>query len=115
MLLLFRIQKVLDSCPFPKGAALFLLYNYLLFKKNWRPISLLNTDYKLVTKCFVSRLKQVVPSIVHSDQIGYLKGENIRCLVTSLTIPMKMVSLGYYFADFEKAFDTIQQTLLIEF
>ena len=36
--------------------------------KNWRPISLLNCDYKLASKIITDRLKQVMPSIVHSDQ-----------------------------------------------
>ena len=52
--------------------------------KNWHPISLLNTDYKIVTKCISSRLKQVLLSIARPDQIGLLKGryigENIRLL-----------------------------------
>ena len=36
--------------------------------KNWRPISLLNCDNKLASKIITDRLKQVMPSIVHSDQ-----------------------------------------------
>ena len=36
--------------------------------KNWRPISLLNCDYKLASKIITDRLKQLMPSIVHSDQ-----------------------------------------------
>ena len=36
--------------------------------KNWRSISLLNCDYKLASKIITDRLKQVLPSIVHSDQ-----------------------------------------------
>ena len=45
------------------------------FFKNWRPISLLNTDYKIATRCIASRLKHVLPSVIHSDQTGYLKGK----------------------------------------
>ena len=36
--------------------------------KNWRPISLLNTDYKLASKVRTERLKKVMNSIVHQDQ-----------------------------------------------
>ena len=34
------------------------------FLKNWRPISLLNTDYY---SCIASRMKTVLPKIIHSD------------------------------------------------
>ena len=29
-----------------------------MFLKNWRPISILNSDYKLLAKCLATRLKQ---------------------------------------------------------
>ncbi len=54
------------------------------FLKNWRPISLLNTDYKILTKILANRLKKVLPSIINTDQSGYLErrliGQNIRLL-----------------------------------
>ena len=38
--------------------------------ENLRPISLLNTDYNMLTK----RLEKVLPNITNSDQTGYVKG-----------------------------------------
>ena len=45
--------------------------------KNWRPISLLNTDYKLIAHVLADRLQNVIPNIISKDQSGYLKSRNI--------------------------------------
>ena len=54
------------------------------FLKNWRPIALLNCDYKITTKSIASRMRKVIPRIITHDQTGFLKnrfiGENIRLL-----------------------------------
>ena len=34
------------------------------FISNWRPISLLDVDYKIISKIFPSRLKRVLPNLV---------------------------------------------------
>ena len=45
--------------------------------KNWRPISLLNTDYKLASKVITERLKSIVASILHLDQTCGVPGRSI--------------------------------------
>ncbi len=44
---------------------------------NWRPITLLNTDYKLIERVIAQRMKTVLPNLVNSDQCGYIKGRYI--------------------------------------
>lgn len=46
------------------------------FPASYRPISLLNSDYKLLTKIIADRLKCVIHHIVHSDQTGFIPGRH---------------------------------------
>jgi hypothetical protein len=45
--------------------------------KNWRPISLLNIDYKIMTKVLSQRLRSVMPYIINEDQTGAVPGRSI--------------------------------------
>ena len=47
-----------------------------LFINNWRPISLLNVDYKIFSKCIAERLKRVLPKLIQPTQTGYVKSRN---------------------------------------
>ena len=85
--------------------------------KNWRPISLLNCDYKIAAKAIANRLKQVLPKLIDNDQTGFLKGrsiaENIRLIdgIIKYT-PKKGIPGLLLFLDFEKAFDTVEWPFL---
>ena len=41
--------------------------------KNWRPITLLNTDYKILTKTLALRLQKSISDLICTDQTGYIK------------------------------------------
>ena len=60
----------------------------LRYLKNWRPLSLSNTDYKILAKVMAVRLQAVLSSIISTDQCGYIKGrfigENIRTIIDTL-------------------------------
>ena len=44
---------------------------------NWRPISLLNLDYKIISKLFASRLKNILPNLISSQQTAYVAQRRI--------------------------------------
>ena len=85
--------------------------------KNWRPISLLNTDYKIIAHVLANRLQKVLPDVISKDQSGYLKGRNIstniRSIFDIIDYVEKTNSSGLLaFLDFEKAFDKLNWTFL---
>ena len=87
------------------------------FLKNWRPISLLNCDYKIAAKAVATRMKRVLPDIINSDQTGFLKGrsigENVRLLNSVISYAEQQNVPGMLlFIDFEKAFDTLEWKFL---
>jgi retron-type reverse transcriptase len=48
---------------------------------DYRPISLLNSSLKLLTKIIANILQKVILSIVHTNQYGFIKGRSIQdCL-----------------------------------
>ena len=81
--------------------------------KNWRPITLLNCDYKIAAKSLANRLKNVLPNLISSDQTGFMKnrfiGENVLLIENVIRYAKEKNITGLLlFLDFEKAFDTIE-------
>lgn len=92
----------------------------LLFKQgdrddpiNWRPITLLNNDYKLIAIIYASRIKKVLPSIINEDQKAYIEGrqitESVRLTQDVIDIYDKENQPGaIIFLDQQKAYDRIE-------
>ena len=85
--------------------------------KNWRPLTLLNCDYKIAAKSIAYRLKSVIPNLINNDQTGFIKGrligENIRLLESVICFAKENNIPGLIlFLDFEKAFDTLEWTFI---
>ena len=47
------------------------------FIKNWRPISLLNIDYKLASSCISNRFQSIMHKLISNTQSGFMKGRDI--------------------------------------
>ncbi len=82
-------------------------------RASFRPISLINVDSKILAKVLALRLETVLPYIIHTDQVGFIKGrsstDNLRRLLHLMWLnssniePVTAVSL-----DAEKAFDRVE-------
>ena len=49
----------------------------ILLIDNWRPITLLTIDYKIMSLAFANRLKTGLDNIVAETQSGFMKGRHI--------------------------------------
>ena len=82
---------------------------------NYRPISLLNCDYKILSRALCIALKPVIASLVHPDQTGFIPGRLISdngLLFSSILeyadwCEEDEVRGGFLALDFEKAFDSV--------
>ena len=81
--------------------------------QNWRPISLLNVDYKIVSKSISNRLKIHLPKLIHHNQVGFIKGrnisENLRAISDILDYTKDFEMPGFLISiDFHKAFNSLE-------
>ena len=80
---------------------------------NWRPITLLNLDYKIASKVIAKRMEKVLSLLINPDQTGFIKGrfigQNIR-LINDILEQTKLQNIPGILLqlDFRKAFDTIE-------
>ena len=88
------------------------------FLKNWKPISLLNTVYKIGSGVIASRLKRVLEKLIDLDQTGFISGryigDNLRLIYDMLQFTEENDIPGLLLLiDFEKAFDSISWDFLL--
>ena len=81
--------------------------------RNWRPITLLNGDYKIMATVIAHRIQKVLNVIIHENQVGYMKGRlsgyNIRLTQDICQyVKNKELSCALMLVDFTKAFDMIE-------
>ena len=88
------------------------------FIENWRPISMVNVDAKIMSKVIASRIKNVLPNIIHYNQTGYVKDPYICETVRSTFDTMEFSDTEnipglIIFIDFQKAFDSVEWNFIL--
>ena len=88
------------------------------FIENWRPISLLNVEQKIISKALASRLKKVLPCLIGPGQTAYVDERFIGesgWLIADIIETSNLENIKCYLLaiDFEKAFDSLNHNLLI--
>ena len=82
------------------------------YVKNWRPLTMLNTDYKILAVLLSNRIKIVLLYLIAEDQTGFMAGRQIattiRKVIDATEFGNLMSNPGYIInTDFEKCFDLI--------
>ena len=87
--------------------------------KNYRPITLLNMDYKLLTKAMSTQLTQHIHFLIHPDQSGFIPK---RLIFNPINLNQSLCAYADYMGengvivalDQEKAYDKINHHYLLE-
>ena len=87
---------------------------------NYRPITLLNTDYRLLAKVLANRCLVYVSHLISREQCTFLKGRNIgESIMLLQLLPHQLAAEGHSgalvaFLDFRKAYDSVNREFLRE-
>ena len=85
--------------------------------RHWRPITILNSAYKILAKALSLRLQPMLDSLIHSTQTGFVKERSILDNIFTFWEAVSLARLAesplaVLLLDFEKAYDRVDCVFL---
>ena len=86
---------------------------------DYRPIALLNSDYKILTRLLAERLKPFLQELVSINQSGFVPERKIEEAIDKMKTGMELIKIfqgesGALMVDLAKAYDTLERFFLLE-
>ena len=86
--------------------------------KNWRHISLINVDTKILSKAFSKKLKDALPWLIYAQHTAYVQNRNIdesgRLISGNIDINnIRQIESFLVTMDVEKTFDPLDHKVLL--
>lgn len=60
---------------------------------NFRPLALLNTDYKVFTRVLATRVRMTLPETIHLNQTGFVQGRTIHDTIDLFEVAQVVAAL----------------------
>ncbi|GJY63088.1 putative RNA-directed DNA polymerase, eukaryota, reverse transcriptase zinc-binding domain protein [Tanacetum coccineum] len=116
------VRCVFDSFAMPRGVnssfiTLIPKISNPIHIKDFRPISLIGMQYKIIAKILANRLSKVIDKLVSQEQSTFIAGRQILdgpiVLSELMSWYKKKKKLMLFKVDFEKAFDIVRSSVLL--
>ena len=92
----------------------------LVYIKNWRPITLLNVDYKIFTHAVKNRIIETLPHLISQAQTGFQSGKSTHDNLILMSMVLEHYEKNNYEeglilqVDFQRAFDSVEHYFLFK-
>ena len=123
-LILTHLFNNYGECMLPSSYAgvLTLLYKgkgERCLRENWRPLTMMNLDYKIYAKCISRRLQKIIGKLVHFDQTCSVPGRKIQDSILHVLNVIAFAEEHNLEAmilsiDHESAFDTVEWSFMFQ-